>query len=227
MLPAKEISYHMGIIRVMIADDHQLFRTGIVAVLKEIKGITVIDEAENGKELLMKLAYDQPDIILMDIKMPQMDGIEATEIVISKYPDVKVIMLTMHDDEQFITHMVNLGAHGYLLKNSDVRELELAIHKVMQQGYYFNDKISEVLLTSLIGKKSKLGKKQGKELNFSKREQEVLQLICDGYTNSQIAEKLFLSTRTVEGYRYKLCDKVGVKNTAGLVKYAIKNGLVD
>ena len=217
----------MGIIRVMIADDHRLFRKGIVAVLKEIKGITVINEAENGKELLEKLVYEQPDVVLMDIKMPEMDGIEATEIVISKYPEVKVIMLTMHDDEQFITHMVDLGAHGYLLKNSDVRELELAIHKVMKQGYYFNDKVSEVLLTSLIGKKSKLDKRKKGELNFSKREYEVLQLICDGFTNSQIAEKLFLSTRTVEGYRYKLCDKVGVKNTAGLVRYAIKNGLVD
>lgn len=227
MLPAEEILYQMGIIKVVIADDHQLFRTGMAAVLKEIKGITVINEAANGKELLAKLIHEQPDVILMDIKMPEMDGIEATEIVIAKYPNIKVIMLTMHDDEQFITHMVDLGAHGYLLKNSDVRELELAIHKVMKQGYYFNDKISEVLLTSLIGKKSKLETKRKNELNLSKREQEVLQLICDGHTNSQIADKLFLSTRTVEGYRYKLCDKVGVKNTAALVKYAIKNGLVE
>lgn len=217
----------MGIIRVMIADDHRLFRTGMVAVLKEIKGITVINEAGNGKELLTKLIHEQPDVILMDIKMPEMDGIEATEIVINRYPDVKVIMLTMHDDEQFITHMVDLGAHGYLLKNADVTELELAIHKVMKQGYYFNDKVSEVLLTSLIGKKAKMDKKKKNGLNLSKREHEVLQLICEGFTNSEIAEKLFLSTRTVEGYRYKLCDKVGVKNTAGLVRYAIKNGLVD
>ena len=211
----------------MIADDHRLFRTGMVAVLKEIKGITVINEAGNGKELLTKLIHEQPDVILMDIKMPEMDGIEATEIVINRYPDVKVIMLTMHDDEQFITHMVDLGAHGYLLKNADVTELELAIHKVMKQGYYFNDKVSEVLLTSLIGKKAKMDKKKKNGLNLSKREHEVLQLICEGFTNSEIAEKLFLSTRTVEGYRYKLCDKVGVKNTAGLVRYAIKNGLVD
>ena len=217
----------MGIIRVMIADDHRLFRTGLVAVLKEMKGIKVINEAENGKELLAKLIHERPDVILMDIKMPEMDGIEATEIVIAKYPDIKVIMLTMHDDEQFITHMVDLGAHGYLLKNSDVRELELAINKVMQQGYYFNDKVAEVLLTNLIGKKSKLIIKEKHELSFSKREHEVLQLICEGFTNSEIAEKLFLSTRTVEGYRYKLCDKVGVKNTAGLVRFAIKNGLVD
>ena len=211
----------------MIADDHRLFRTGMVAVLKEIKGITVINEAGNGKELLTKLIHEQPDVILMDIKMPEMDGIEATEIVINRYPDVKVIMLTMHDDEQFITHMVDLGAHGYLLKNADVTELELAIHKVMKQGYYFNDKVSEVLLTSLIGKKAKMDKKKKNGINLSKREHEVLQLICEGFTNSEIAEKLFLSTRTVEGYRYKLCDKVGVKNTAGLVRYAIKNGLVD
>lgn len=217
----------MGIIRVMIADDHRLFRTGLVAVLKEMKGIKVINEAENGKELLAKLIHERPDVILMDIKMPEMDGIEATEIVIAKYPDIKVIMLTMHDDEQFITHMVDLGAHGYLLKNSDVRELELAINKVMKQGYYFNDKVAEVLLTNLIGKKSKLMIKEKHELSFSKREHEVLQLICEGFTNSEIAEKLFLSTRTVEGYRYKLCDKVGVKNTAGLVRFAIKNGLVD
>ncbi|MCG8320197.1 MAG: response regulator transcription factor [Cytophagales bacterium] len=217
----------MGIIRVMIADDHRLFRTGLVAVLKEMKGIKVINEAENGKELLAKLIHERPDVILMDIKMPEMDGIEATENVIAKYPDIKVIMLTMHDDEQFITHMVDLGAHGYLLKNSDVRELELAINKVMKQGYYFNDKVSEVLLTNLIGKKSKLMAKKKHELSFSKREHEVLQLICEGFTNSEIAEKLFLSTRTVEGYRYKLCDKVGVKNTAGLVRFAIKNGLVD
>lgn len=217
----------MGIIRVMIADDHRLFRTGLVAVLKEMKGIKVINEAENGKELLAKLIHERPDVILMDIKMPEMDGIEATEIVIAKYPDIKVIMLTMHDDEQFITHMVDLGAHGYLLKNSDVRELELAINKVMKQGYYFNDKVAEVLLTNLIGKKSKLIIKEKHELSFSKREHEVLQLICEGFTNSEIAEKLFLSTRTVEGYRYKLCDKVGVKNTAGLVRFAIKNGLVD
>ncbi|MDN5212096.1 response regulator transcription factor [Fulvivirgaceae bacterium BMA12] len=217
----------MGVIKVMIADDHQLFRTGMVAVLRDIGGIAVIDQAENGQELLEKLVNKQPDVILMDIKMPEMDGIETTEVVISKYPGVRVIMLTMHDDEHFITHMVDLGAHGYLLKNADVQELELAINKVMEQGYYFNYKVSETLLSGLVGRKSKRNQKKKNELHFSKREQEVLQLICDGFTNSQIAEKLFLSIRTVEGYRYKLCDKVGVKNTAGLVRYAIKNRLVE
>lgn len=217
----------MCTIKVMIADDHQLFRRGLVAVLEELKGIKVINEAAHGKELLEKLVLEKPDIILMDIKMPILDGIETTKIIINKYPEIKVIMLTMHNEETFITHLVNLGVHGYLLKNTDIQEVERALHKVMEQGYYFNNQISDILLNGIIIERRKRPKETENQLNFSKREFEVLQYICDGYTNSEIAEKLFLSTRTVEGYRFKLCEKVGVKNTAGLVRFAIKNGLVE
>ncbi len=217
----------MQTIKVMIADDHQLFRRGLVAVLKELKGIEVIDEAANGKELLEKLKLKSPDIVLVDIKMPVMDGIETIKVLLNKYPDIKVIMLTMHNEEKFITHVVNLGAHGYLLKNTDIQEVEMTIQKVMEQGFYFSNHVSDVLLNNIISERKRQADLLEDNPSFSKREQEVLQYICDGFTNSEIADKLFLSTRTVEGYRFKLCEKVGVKNTAGLVRFAVKNGLVD
>ncbi len=214
-------------IKVIIADDHQLFRRGLVAVLKELKGIEVIDEAANGKELLAILKSKTPDVVLVDIKMPVMDGIETIKVLLKRYPDVKVIMLTMHNEETFITHVVNLGAHGYLLKNTDIDEVEMTIKKVMEQGFYFSNQVSDVLLNNIITERNRQPELDDENPSFSKREKEVLQYICDGYTNSEIADKLFLSTRTVEGYRYKLCEKVGVKNTAGLVRFAVKNGLVD
>ncbi|MDN5202898.1 response regulator transcription factor [Fulvivirgaceae bacterium BMA10] len=215
-------------IKLIIADDHELFRRGITAILEDIPEMEVIDQAENGEHLMEILETKQPDVILMDIKMPVMDGIECTKLIIAKYPEIKVIMLTMHDDEKFITHLVDMGANGYLLKNAEIDEVENAIKTVMMKGFYFNREISEIVLNGLINKRSKHKiRKDTENITLSDREYEVLELICQGFTNAEIGRKLFLSQRTVEGYRYKLLDKVGVKNTAGLVRFALKNGLVD
>ena len=214
-------------IKVIIADDHKLFRRGMIAVLNDIEGIDLIDEAENGVALLEKLKDNVPDIILMDIKMPEMDGIEATKQVLSDYPEVKIIMLTMHDDEEFIKHLVDIGVHGYLLKNTDVKEVTETITNVMDKGLYFNKWMTDMLIEGFLNRKEETKVKEEKKIDFTDKELTVLQLICDGNTNAEIGVEMKLSPRTAEGYRYKLCEKVGVHNTASLVKYAVKNSIIE
>ncbi len=151
-------------IKVIIADDHKLFRRGMIAVLDDIEGIDLIDEAENGVALLEKLKDNVPDIILMDIKMPEMDGIEATKQVLSDYPEVKIIMLTMHDDEEFIKHLVDIGVHGYLLKNTDVKEVTETITNVMDKGLYFNKWMTDMLIEGFLNRKEETKVKEERKL---------------------------------------------------------------
>jgi DNA-binding NarL/FixJ family response regulator len=213
-------------IRVTIADDHALFRKGMISIIRDFPGIEVIEEAHNGIDLLEKIEINRPDVILLDLKMPEMDGMEANKIIQKQFPEVRIIVLSMYDDDKFIIHLIELGANGYLLKNAEPTEVENAIHAVMDTGFYFNNHVSKVMLKGLISKQKTKPTFENK-VEFTARELEVLQLICKEHTNVEIANKLYLSTRTVDGYRNKLLMKTGAKNTAGIVMYAAKHGLVD
>lgn len=214
-----------GKINIAITDDHKLFRKGICALLSDFDFIGEINEAGNGIELLnlLKSLKDLPHVILLDINMPEMDGIEAQKRIREIYPDIKIIILSMEDDEQFIIHLINEGVNGYLLKNADPEEMELALKKVIENDFYFSEGISNLLLKKLVNKETV--KNENEEL--SERELSILDLICREKTAAEIADELSLSVRTVEGYRRKLLDKTGTKNMAGLVIYAVKNNLIS
>lgn len=211
-------------IRYIIADDHTVFRQGLRLVLGDDPALELQSEAANGHELLERLRFEQPDIILLDLKMPGMDGIEVTKIVREKYPQVKILILTMHDDEQLILHMLEAGANGYLIKNADADEIKLALRACAENGYYFSDRVSTVMLKKVLGK--------GAKPTFAKpvlndRETEVLALLCEGLTAAEIGKQIFLSPRTVEGIKANLLEKTSARNTAGLIMYAVKHGLVE
>jgi DNA-binding NarL/FixJ family response regulator len=209
---------------VVLADDHKLFRKGMRNLLEDFHFVGEIFEAGNGIELLnlLQKLNPLPDVILLDIQMPEMDGMEAQKRIRELYPQQKVIILTMDDDEQVVLHMIAEGVNGYLLKNADPEELETALEKVLKNGFYFPDGFSQLLLKGTRKGNSFLPN----EPEFTEREKEVLELICSELTTTEIAEKLNLSARTVDGYRQRLLEKSGARNTAGLVIYALKNKLI-
>ena len=213
-------------IDIVITDDHKLFRKGIRSLLGDFDFINNVYEAGNGLELLdlLKKTSPKPDVVLLDLKMPEMDGMEANKKLKELYPKIKVIVLTMEDDEQLILHMINEGVNGYLMKNADPDQLEMAIKKVLEKDFYFTDDISSLVFRNFIS-----GKKVEKvvETVLTHREVQVLELICKEYTAAEIADELALSVRTIDGFRSKLLEKTGTKNMAGLVVYALKNRIVD
>lgn len=217
----------MSKIKLVVADDHNLFRKGITGMLSLIPDFEVIGEAANGLELLEFLQNNQPDIVLMDLQMPVMDGFQATEKVQELFPKVKIIIVSMHEEDRFIIHLLEKGVNGYLLKDSEAGEVENAIRRVMVDGYYYSDFVSKALHRKLL---TKLPNKQPtfqNKLQISQRELEVLQQLCEGLSTLEISQKLFVSPRTVEGHRLRLLEKTGTKNTAGLVAYAFKNDILE
>jgi len=213
-------------IKISLVDDHKLFRSGINALLSTNGTYKVVSESDNGKAFIDIVQEAQPEIVMMDLEMPEMDGMETTKVLKEKFPEVKVIMLSMHDDEKFIAHMMSIGARGYLLKNADPEEIELAINSVAETGYFFTDLVSRATLQGLTnGGKVKPSFKPGNDL--TERELEVLQLICREKTAAEIGEALFISPRTVEGHRNNIILKTGARNTAGIVVFAMKNGLFE
>ncbi|SFS79088.1 two component transcriptional regulator, LuxR family [Mucilaginibacter polytrichastri] len=212
-------------IKIAIADDYAIFRDGLKVGLKPDKNLQVLLEASNGIELLELLENETVDVILMDLKMPLMDGIEATQIIKKKNGTTKIIAVTMYDDDKFIIHLMEMGANGYLLKNAEPDEIRKAIYSVHETGYYFNDIINKALLKKLV-LKGNIKPSFKQQIDFSERELEVLKLICDEKTAQEIGQQIFLSSRSVEGIRQRLIDKVGVRNTAGLVMFAVKNGII-
>jgi len=217
----------MKIEQVVIVDDHKIFRDGLRLLLNGIPNIKVVAEASNGKEFLKLLETVEPDIVFMDIKMPEMNGIEASKIALEKYPKMKVIILSMSGNEEHFSLSLNVGVSAYLLKNSDISEIEKAIKTVLEGNNYFSD----VLLKDLVKKNYSFNKDKGLPAdnpdNLSLRELEVLQLICKGLSNHEIAEELSISARTVDGHRANILDKTNSKNSIALVVYAIKTGLVN
>ena len=221
-------------IRIVIVDDHQIVRDGLRFLISGEPDMTIVAEAENGQDLLDKLAIEQPDVILLDIRMPVLNGIQATEKIHQLYPDVKIIILSMHDEEEYITKALQAGAQGYLLKKTGKEELIRAIRTVMDGTNYFSNDVSAKMLNRLMNRKSPNKTFMNssktpitKEIPLTTREIEIIRLIVQEYTNAEIAERLTISPRTVDTHRRNLLQKTGVKNTAGLVKFAMMNGLLN
>jgi DNA-binding NarL/FixJ family response regulator len=216
----------MNEITVAIADDHQLFRKGVIHSLSPYRQIRFMVEASNGDELLALLAAHPIQVVLMDLKMPGKDGIETTKIISRDYPNIKVLVVSMHEDERFVHHLMENGAHGYLLKNAEPQEMLNAITEVIEKGYYLNDFVNRVLLRNA-GQKQKGLPSLEQDKVLSDREKMVLRLICMEFTAQEIAQKMELSSRTVEAIKDRLMDRFGAKNTAGLVFFAVRNNLID
>jgi DNA-binding NarL/FixJ family response regulator len=212
-------------IRVVIADDHEIFRDGLALMLSKQKNIQLVGQAENGRQLVDMVLTLQPDIILTDIKMPLMDGVEASRYIIQKIPDAKIIALSMFDEENLVVDMLEAGAKGYLLKNADKQEILEALATVYENNTYYC-RLTTARLASMIVKSRFSDTKKLKPVEFNEREKEIIRYICQQDTAQQIADKLFLSKRTVEGYRTRILEKMNVKNTAGVVIYAMKHHLI-
>lgn len=216
----------MNEITVAIADDHQLFRKGVIHSLSPYKQLRFVLEAGTGDELLSGLANEPVQVVLMDLKMPGKDGIETTKLISRNYPDIKVLIVSMYEDERFVHHLMENGAHGYLLKNAEPQEMLQAIIDVIEKGYYLNDFVNRILLRTA-GQKQKNLPALDIDLALSDREKMVLRLICMEFTAQEIAQKMELSSRTVEAIKDRLMDRFGSKNTAGLVFFAVRNHLID
>ncbi|WP_152269054.1 response regulator transcription factor [Agriterribacter humi] len=216
----------MSIIKVAIADDHKIFRKGVILSLRQYTNIKFVLEAENGEELLMGLPAAEPDVVLMDLRMPVKDGIEATKTISKQYPNLHVIVLTMYEDERFVSHLMENGANGYLLKSADPAEIKKAIVEVMARGYYLNNFVNKVLLKKSHARTKSIPSLTN-EVVISDKEREVLRLLCMEFTATEIAQKMEISPRTVEAIKDRMMERYNVKNTAGLVFFAVKNNLID
>ena len=213
-------------IRVLIADDHQIVRDGLRSLLEKEPDIEVIAAVEDGRTTVRLVEELQPDIVIMDISMPGLNGIEATRKITRDFPNIKIIALSMHDDGRFVMNMLKAGASGYLLKDCAFKELTKAIHVVVRTGKsYLSPDITDVVVSSYV-----TGSSGPEPLLYSAltpREREVLQLVVEGKTSSQIAEILYISVKTVETHRTQLMHKLKITNLADLVKYAIKEGITS
>lgn len=211
-------------VNIILVDDHPLFRDGIKFILSQISGYNIIGEASNGEEFLELLSLKLPDLVLMDIAMPKMDGIEATKKALEYYPELKIVALSSYGDEIYYRRMVEEGVQGFLTKNSNKEELEFAINTIMDDKNYFSqDLLKKVVLNISKGNKQK----EEDKLKLTRRETEILSYICQGFSNKEIADKLFISPKTVDNHRTNLLFKTSSKNTASLVMYAFKKNLIN
>jgi DNA-binding NarL/FixJ family response regulator len=213
-------------IKVGIVDDHKIFRKGVILSMRQYTNIRFVLEAENGADLLQQLEIITPDIILCDLKMPIKDGIDATKALTKDFPNIRVIVLTMYEDDRFVSHLMDCGAAAYLLKNTDPAEIYKAINEVRKSGFYLTPFVNKILL-----KKShntqKFNPSLATEVVITDREREVLTLTAMEFTAAEIAAKIFISTRTVEAIKDRLMERFGVKNSVGLIFYAMKNRLLE
>lgn len=216
----------MDLIKVAIADDHQIFRKGVILSLRPYTNIKFVMEADNGEDLLAKIKEADPDVVLCDLKMPKRDGIDATKQITKEFPKIRVIILTMYEDERFVGHLMDCGAAGYLLKSTEPSEIKRAIMDVMRTGFYLNPFVNRVLIKKNYGKQ-KFNPSLTNEIVISDREKEVITLVCMEFTAAEIAQKMNISSRTVEAIKDRLMERFGVKNSVGLVFYAMKNQLID
>ncbi len=213
------------IIKVAIADDHHLFRTGVRTTLSLRKDIQMVAEAENGMQLLNLLKHIKPDVVLLDIQMPIMDGLTTLPEIKKLYPDIKVIMLSMHNDHSMISKMMEIGANSYLTKESDSETIYRAIRTCYEEEFFFNDLTNKALLTGLRSKREP--EPDAEDVQLSEKERTVLKLMCEEKSTKEIADIVEISPRTVEAIRDKLKIKTGAKSMAGLVMYAVKAGIVE
>lgn len=216
-------------IKLALVDDHTMFRQGLAAMLQQVHDFDLILEAANGQDFIDKLPRRLPDIVLLDLQMPVLDGPATADYLRETYPLIKVIVLTMHDEDRMVLHLLEKGVSGYLLKDADTAEVEKAIRVVLDEGVYLTPFVSRAMLRKMTHKPTAVAKQPtlfNSKVVLSEREKEVLKLICQGLSTAEISEKIFLSPRTVEGHRLRILEKTGTKNTAGMVAYAFNNGLM-
>lgn len=213
-------------INLLIVDDHKIFRDGLKLLLGHFPFVGEVAEASNGKEFLEILNTRVPDIVLMDINMPVMGGIEATREALELYPGLKIIVLTTFHDEDYVEQMMMAGVEGYMLKRSTMEEFEVALTRVHQGGNYFSDEILRTVALNLNKLRAGTGRKPGIPL-FTEREREILELTCQGYNNEQIGEILHISPKTIEKHKSSLFQKTDTSNTVNLIIYAFRNELVE
>lgn len=210
--------------RVLLADDHTLVRAGFRTLLESLEGVEVVAEADDGREALRLIEIHQPDLVLMDIAMPGLNGLEATARVVDRFPFVRVVILSMHLNEEYVVRALQAGAVGYLLKDADAAELELAIRSVARGETYLSPPVSKQVIADYL---RRVGDEQGPLEHLTPRQREVLQLIAEGHTSREIAHVLGVSVKTVDSHRAQLMERLGIHDIAGLVRYAIRTGLVS
>jgi DNA-binding NarL/FixJ family response regulator len=213
----------MNRIRILLADDHPLVRSGLIKLLEPFKEFVIVGEASDGEEAIAMTKKLEPDVVIIDLSMPKLSGVEATKIIRKNYPSAKVLVLTMYDNEEYVYQILKSGAGGYMLKNSGRDELAAAIRAVAQGERFFSPRVNEIMMEAYLRKseaKSDLSTDDD-DLPLTKREREVLQYIADGFNNTQIAEKLFISARTVETHRTNIMQKLDIHDAANLVRFAL------
>lgn len=213
----------MNKIRILLADDHPLVRSGLIKLLEPFKEFIIIGEASDGEEAVAMTKKLEPDVVVIDLSMPKLSGVEATKIIRKNFPSAKVLVLTMYDNEEYVYQILKSGAGGYMLKNSGRDELAAAIRAVARGDRFFSPRVSEIVMESYLRKsegRSDLPMTDD-DLPLTKREREILYYIADGFNNSQIAEKLFISARTVETHRTNIMQKLDIHDAANLVRFAL------
>jgi DNA-binding NarL/FixJ family response regulator len=213
-------------IKFAIADDHKIFRDGIKMALGGRPHLKLLWEAEDGKEMLHKLTIKKPDILLMDIRMPELDGINALQVIKQEHHEVKIVVLSMYDDEQMVTKMMEMGANAYLTKTTDPNEIYEAILTCMNEDFYFNDLVNQAVLLKLNHKRT-IKNFYPNSIKFSEKELQILKLLTEDKTTEEISKEVFLSPRTIETIRQNMKNKVGAKTIAGLIVYGMRNRLVE
>ncbi|MBL4716379.1 MAG: response regulator transcription factor [Bacteroidia bacterium] len=211
-------------IKVLIADDHYLIRNGLKSILENVSDIEVVDEASNGKEAIIKSKFSSPDVIIMDINMPELNGIDASVAIIQNQPNTKILMLSINNESEFISESINAGAKGYLLKSAINEDIIKAIRTVANGYTYFHDQVDHIVVDEYI---ANLNGNKADQVNISKREQQVIKLIAEGFKNHEIGGKLNISSRTVETHRFNVMKKLNINSVAELIKYAIKNNICE
>jgi DNA-binding NarL/FixJ family response regulator len=213
-------------IKIILADDHRIFRDGIKSLLSDNDFINIIGEASSGNELLDMLKTQKPDVVIVDITMPGLSGIEVSKQISSLYPEIKIMILSMHTDEDFVINSIKAGAHGYLPKDTSKEELLEAIKIIYDGGEYYGKLVSDNFLKNYI-KKFKTGQTLKENEDLTQREIEILKLAASGSSNKEIADKLFISIKTVDAHKNHIMQKLKLKNTAEMVLYAVKNKIIE
>src|ERR1700754_1466133 len=216
------------VIKVSIADDHKIFRDGIKMALKNKEYLRILWEAEDGKDLVHKMQIKRPDVLLMDIRMPEVDGINAIGLLRKEYEDIKIIVLTMYDDQQMISKMMEMGANAYLTKTTDPEEIYEAILTCMNDDFYFNELVNKAVMGKLMQKKN-VRQHYGTDtpVHFNEKELKILQLLAEDKTTEEISKIIFLSPRTIETIRQNMKSKVNAKTIGGLIMYGMRNKLIE
>jgi DNA-binding NarL/FixJ family response regulator len=222
------MSITSGLIKIAIADDHKIFRDGIKMALSSKQNLKMIWEAEDGKDLMHKINIKKPDVLLMDIRMPEIDGINAIGLLRKQHEDVKIIVLTMYDDQQMISKMMEMGANAYLTKTTDPDEIYEAILTCMNDDFYFNQLVNNAVMGKLMQKKN-VRHHYGSNvpITFSEKELKILQLLGEDKTTEEISKIIFLSPRTIETIRQNMKNKVGAKTIGGLIMYGMRNKMIE